>query len=106
MTINQISTIIKEIGNYDLDMLIPLQEVNSIILVNNENMYTDDEAYVLFDSKYNLMKIYPGTTDEDGVFDPKNLNVPKVIIDIAAIQGFQLVSRFRRKSPYRVGLSM
>ena len=104
MTINQVSKIIKEIGNYDLDMLIPLQEVNTIILVNNENMYTDDEAYVKFNSATELMEIYPGTT-KDGIFTQKS-SVPKVIIDIAAIQGFQLVSKYRRKSPYRVGQSM
>ena len=104
MTINQVSTIIKEIGNYDLDMLIPLHEVNSIILVNNENMYTDDEAYVKFNSTNELLEIYPGTT-KNGVFSQKS-SIPKVIIDINAIQGFQLISKYRRKSPYRVGQSM
>ena len=103
MTINQVEVILDEIGGYKTDMLIPLTEVNSIFLLSNESIYPDDSTHVLFDSANELMLVYDGET-VNGEFIPKAM--PRVIMDLFNIEGFMLTSTSRRKSPYRVSMSM
>ena len=103
MTISQVKVILDEIGGYSTVMLIPLTEVNSIFLLSNENIYPDDSTHVYFDSVHSLMKVYDGET-VNGVFIPKSK--PRVIMDLFNVEGFMLTSNYRRKSPYRLSMSM
>ena len=103
MTTSQVKVILSEIGNYSTDMLIPMTEVTAIVLESNENIYPDATTHVYFDSKHDLMMVYYGKT-ENGIFTPESK--PRFIIELESVQGFYLATKYRRKSPYRIGGSL
>lgn len=107
MNTAQVTTVLSEIGSYSVNALIPLTEVNAIVLEGNKNIYTDDNVRFYFKTGTNLglMLAYGGVTDSDGVFTQIS-DKPAYAVSFEQIEAFQLVSKYRRRSPYKFGTSM
>ena len=103
MKSTQIKEIIKTIGNYEMNQIIPLTEVQSIVLASDENIYPSDTTRVKFvdEGGKNLMEVYEGVTKQDGTFVSKPN--PILVMSFSNINGFVLASPKRRKAPYNYG---
>ena len=68
MTNKQIQFILKNIGNYDVNKLIPLTEVSTIVMEGNMNIYPDPFTRFIFRDEKNigLIEAYRGYVGSDG----------------------------------------
>ena len=107
MTNKQIKFILKNIGNYDVNKLIPLTEVSTIVMEGNMNIYPDPFTRFIFRDEKNigLIEAYRGYVGSDGVFVQTH-NLPTFVVPFDQVEVFQLVGPTRRTAPYRTGQSM
>lgn len=101
----QVKAILDDL-KYNMNTLIPLKEVNAIVLEGNMNLYPDDNTRFKFVSSGNigLVLCYRGSKDPDGNFVPRKRPICAVPFD--QIEGFQLISKSRPYAPYMFARSM
>ena len=107
MTNEQIKFILKNIGNYDVNKLIPLTEVSTIVMEGNMNIYPDPFTRFIFRDEKNigLIEANRGYVGSDGVFVQTH-KLPTFVVPFDQFEAFQLVSPTRRTAPYITGQSM
>lgn len=105
MKANQISAIISEIGNYKMNQLIPLSEVQSIVLTADYCIYPGDTTRVKFvnSNGMNLLLVFNGRMDGDEFITDET---PKAVITCEEIEEFLLVNNARVPEPYKYGITI
>ena len=101
MTVAQITKCIADIGNYEVNKMIPFSEVSSIYLTLDHCLYPGKNTWVEFytENDHNLLLVFDGSTDSDGNFTPDS-TLPTYYIDGNTIAGFTLVSKTHMPEPY------
>lgn len=92
MTSSQIEKVLTKIGNYSMDMDIPLSELRYIYLTTDGCLYPGSDTRFNFHEigEGGVLMVYKGYTDENGVFIKKQES-PAAFIDFAIIAGFRMV---------------
>lgn len=105
MEAHQIKAILDDLG-YDMDAMIPMKEINAIVLEGNMNLYPEDNLRLKFHSsgKVGLVMGYRGFYNKDGEFVPNSK--PAYAVPFDQVEGFQLVSPFRPYEAFKLGRSM
>lgn len=101
----QIQAILDDLG-YNMNTMIPLREVNAIVLEGNMNLYPDDHTRFFFKSSGNIGLVlgYRGSVNKDGEFIAKAK--PAYAVPFDQVEGFQLTSDSRPYAPYMFARSM
>jgi len=105
MTYEALSYIITEELGYNYNTIIPLTEVQSIVLGSNESIYPDESTQVMFyhQNSKDLLMVYSGYTDSEGFHHPEK---PTHIIPITQIEAIIMASKDFIKSPYKIGMQI
>lgn len=106
MTSKQIKFIINQIGNYEMNKLIPLTEVQALVLTSDECIYPSETSWIEFvnkDSNGNVLDlfiVYDGILNDDGAFIPNEK--PTYIGSTSNIMAISMVNKKRMKEPYKI----
>lgn len=105
MTAKQIAAIISEIGDYKMNQLIPLSEVQSIVLTMDYCIYPGETTRVKFvnTNGMNLLLVYFGRMD-GGEFITSD--TPNAVISADEIEEFLLVNNARIPEPFKYGVTI
>lgn len=101
----QVKSILDDL-NYNMNTIIPMTEVNAIVLEGNMNIYPEPDSRFYFKSDGNIELIlyYHGKYNDDGEFIPNEK--PYYVVPFDQILSIQLISDSRISAPFRYGKSM